>query len=227
MARPTQRSISTHTPLARRDSIRKDLKKYASNFYSHASCEARHPFCFPFMISSIFLLTRLLRGATRAEPGTGQRQCDFYSHASCEARHSSLLLALFAADFYSHASCEARPIGIVTSAPFCDFYSHASCEARLHRCSRAFSEPNFYSHASCEARLSASRVALTIAVFLLTRLLRGATYTQQLAHLRLSISTHTPLARRDCSKFRIKRTVTAFLLTRLLRGATSCSCLPL
>ena len=56
--------------------------------------------------------------------------------------------------------------------------------------------------------------------FLLTRLLRGATF--QGIHFRFSaqISTHVPLARRDRSCRRKCNEHRRFLLTRLLRGAT-------
>ena len=56
--------ISTHTPLARRD--RKDLKKYAGRVISTHTPLARRDLFFRLLVrpSRIFLLTRLLRGAT-------------------------------------------------------------------------------------------------------------------------------------------------------------------
>ena len=58
---------------------------------------------------------------------------------------------------------------------------------------------NFNSHASCEARQ----------------------YLHMLFIIRIKISTHTPLARRDASRICIGVIPYAFQLTRLLRGATS------
>ena len=100
------------------------------------------------------------------------------------------------------------------------FYSHASYEARRFQASHCCSLPGFYSHASCEARLS----------------------WDSNIFLRVCISTHTPLARRDkhrtvkvrlCPDFYSHASCEArlgtnssflylggFLLTRLLRGAT-------
>ena len=82
----TRYQISTHTPLARRDGYWVLYQQHRDNFYSHASCEARHqnlkdPLETPNFYShascearqlqtikkfcvNTFLLTRLLRGAT-------------------------------------------------------------------------------------------------------------------------------------------------------------------
>ena len=63
------------------------------DFYSHASCEARH---IEFVILyglGLFLLTRLLRGATFL-----------------------LVLDTYAGHFYSHASCEARLIFFIAAS---------------------------------------------------------------------------------------------------------------
>ena len=59
----------------------------AQNFYSHASCEARQRSVWSIRTIQLFLLTRLLRGATCDGKTAGQFQEHFYSHASCEARH--------------------------------------------------------------------------------------------------------------------------------------------
>ena len=58
---------------------------------------------------------------------------------------------------------------------------------------------DFYSHASCEAR---------------RKLISGTVAA-------ISISTHTPLARRDTQENCWAMWILSFLLTRLLRGATS------
>ena len=78
---------------------------------------------------------------------------------------------------------------------------------------------DFYSHASCEARLLEPFLGRIGGRFLLTRLLRGATNDRRYRFCQISISTHTPLARRD-SRCRASYFSWPFLLTRLLRGAT-------
>ena len=192
------------------------------DFYSHASCEAR-----------------------RAQfPIFGVPQY-FYSHASCEARriarqyydehkdistHTPLArrdvftpaTVTSPFDFYSHASCEARPATtIAAELGSFDFYSHASCEARPRYKLSIGAVTNFYSHASCEARLPPEFTPLiNRKEFLLTRLLRGATTYSITLSLSLTISTHTPLARRDITLVVNKPIINKFLLTRLLRGAT-------
>ena len=57
-----------------------------SNFYSHASCEARQALNSSTESGSQFLLTRLLRGATRSDSTSRCSWKDFYSHAPCGAR---------------------------------------------------------------------------------------------------------------------------------------------
>ena len=58
---------------------------------------------------------------------------------------------------------------------------------------------NFYSHASCEARRFSYKDGVYSESFLLTRLLRGATTYVFKEPMKEDISTHTPLARRDCN----------------------------
>ena len=67
--------ISTHTPLARRD-LQFWLRSIQHcDFYSHASCEARHDDAAPIPIPIQFLLTRLLRGATCHLPDICRNLC--------------------------------------------------------------------------------------------------------------------------------------------------------
>ena len=79
-----------------------------------------------------------------------------------------------------------------------NFYSHASREARPLCFGEMLAIGNFYSHASREARLR-NHIGLL---------------------LHLEISTHTPLARRDCISEISIIAFDEFLLTRLSRGAT-------
>ena len=111
--------ISTHTPLAGRDS----------------------PSFLLFFCKLKFLLTRPLRGATSNQPQQIKIKEDFYSHAPCGARlfyftywrniYAFLLTrplrgatlywcAVFStkSDFYSHAPCGARPVSTVICGKF-------------------------------------------------------------------------------------------------------------
>ena len=61
-----QASISTHTPLAGRDSNRPGRSPFCRHFYSHAPRGARPPFREEASTWELFLLTRPSRGATLA-----------------------------------------------------------------------------------------------------------------------------------------------------------------
>ena len=151
--KPCRTSISTHTPLARRDSFKTDWRYCDQYFYSHASCEAR-----PFHISHV------------------RCHVHFYSHASCEARLGGQSDAGLRTDFYSHAPCGARPLVIIRSLTFLRFlltrpmrgateYIDDDGVVRListhtPHAGRDISEivlmccvADFYSHAPCGARL--------------------------------------------------------------------------
>ena len=122
-------------------------------FYSHASCEAR---LFPWsgvFTSMRFLLTRLLRGATQPYQ-INDENCGISTHTPLARR-----------DYYKYHR---------TQNP-CHFYSHASCEARQAKKQQCQELKHFYSHASCEARHERILRNMFIIIFLLTRLLRGAT----------------------------------------------------
>ena len=56
--------ISTHAPHARRDNSMVEKMAAEINFYSRASCEARLAPEHIFIDAGVFLLTRLMRGAT-------------------------------------------------------------------------------------------------------------------------------------------------------------------
>ena len=100
--------ISTHTPLARRDACICFISGSLSNFYSHASCEARlerNPTTF---LIFLFLLTRLLRGATIRGENDEKPRVFLLTRLLRGATTVLPLLSWTSADFYSHASCEAR-----------------------------------------------------------------------------------------------------------------------
>ena len=102
--------ISTHTPLARRDLnlLFHDLINFLF-LLTRLLRGATTTFHVKFSTTIQFLLTRLLRGATAAGSTTSFETLYFYSHASCEARLILIDVKRVTINFYSHASCEARP----------------------------------------------------------------------------------------------------------------------
>ena len=194
-----RKSISTHTPHARRDVTDAQGFQTTSDFNSHASCEAWH------YDESI---TEWLQ--------------NFNSHASCEAWRKKINEAIaVSSNFNSHASCEAwlssfttdttsqkisthtpharrdhRNLNIPNVSRY--FNSHASCEAWREPCGKEqCPRQHFNSHASCEAWHSQSEKRETKFSFQLTRLMRGVT-----------------------KKISNTQNFKKFQLTRLMRGVT-------
>ena len=123
--------ISTHTPLARRDFTFSICYTGVVHFYSHASCEARRHDSYVTEPTNTFLLTRLLRGATKKLVRYIIRN-SISTHTPLARRDRPFFqIELSQSDFYSHASCEARHGVINQKSTLVNFYSHASCEARL------------------------------------------------------------------------------------------------
>ena len=145
------------------------------DFYSHASCEARHQF-----------------------PGCASADSDFYSHAPCGARQEPRNHQRSAIHFYSHAPCGARrkqsetgsghrkflltrPMRGATNPIFKDWAvydisTHTPHAGRDKISSRSITdEINFYSHAPCGARHRTPPLPQSTNEFLLTRPMRGAT----------------------------------------------------
>ena len=151
-------TISTHAPLARRDQQVFCNDHEVIHFYSRASCEARR-LDFPNGSKIIF---------------------NFYSRASCEARLSDPTVQRAQRNFYSRASCEARLKEYQDYINSYNISTHAPLARRdcvIFRTHRAVLY--FYSRASCEARRFSYHVVSFSFKFLLTRLLRGATYYGQ------------------------------------------------
>ena len=145
-----------------------------------------------------FLLTRLLRGATYF-----CKECSsaFYisTHAPLARRDNCFFkqVSVFV-NFYSHASCEARLSVKYRSHQQSAISTHTPLARRdVNGDETALSRVHFYSHASCEARRMFPCLLLELLLFLLTRLLRGATGFLNGLTENGKISTHTPLARRD------------------------------
>ena len=147
------KKISTHTPLARRDSADRVHDAHFGDFYSHASCEARSLVREYRQGTGRFLLTRLLRGATTKRKNV--LWCGRISTHTPLARRDFTSPVLFpvSAYFYSHASCEARHADAVDKMKVLFISTHTPL-VRRDFCSILYlSTPlHFYSHASCEAR---------------------------------------------------------------------------
>ena len=100
-------NISTHTPLARRDTVFQRRSEDWKYFYSHASREAWLFITTSYPCIILFLLTRLSRGVTIPWQWALKYSLNFYSHASREAWREYIDSCKEGMDFYSHASREA------------------------------------------------------------------------------------------------------------------------
>ena len=217
---PQGYKISTHAPHARRD-------------YAKTLCDVSHyvflltrlmrgaTFSIRLLLApySSFLLTRLMRGAT-ITPFCITKHCLISTHAPHARRDNWLQKnTMPSLHFYSRASCEARRQCRNGAILFDHFYSRASCEARHLIYGNDLVFINFYSRASCEARRKITVTPAQGTTFLLTRLMRGATLPEYQLKRNPPISTHAPHARRDVYIHAIAEPG-EFLLTRLMRGAT-------
>ena len=107
-------------------------------------------------------------------------------------------------NFYSRTSCEVRLNIPVSVGPSANFYSRTSCEVRQYkRHLPILLEYNFYSRTSCEVRpFDSISITHLLVIFLLTHLMRGATFKKEVKKWIIFISTHAPHARCDKSKLR-------------------------
>ena len=146
--------ISTHAPLASATGIIRRLNQFISNFYSHASCEARPKSGRLFRTPSEFLLPRLLRGATHGNTPPAKTRKFLLTRLLRGATNSFtakvfrtlflLTRLLRGATRYEHTYQQGLNISthaplarrdqetITTEGSVIDFYSRASYEARLH-----------------------------------------------------------------------------------------------
>ena len=191
------------------------------NFYSRASCEARHSkrgeTPFTLMISTH------APHARRGEMLRGQKAIcfNFYSRASCEARLSPAKTAAAAVGFLltrlmrgaappDMTTTQCRPIS--THAPHARRGYNGVTVARFTN--------DFYSRASCEARQSRQELARRMGIFLLTRLMRGAANAQgPKSHMLQFLLTR--LMRGAADDNMSFANLDRFLLTRPMRGAAN------
>ena len=193
----------------------------------------------------MFQLTRLLRGATTADSGSGRRHQRFNSRASCEARPRRGSRGRQARRVSTHAPLARRDcrLGVellrekkvsthaplarrdkIARARYCGnilVSTHAPLARRDFVLVRLLADRVcFNSRASCEARLFYRESKEGVFEFQLTRLLRGATNSFRVFLPSNQVSTHAPLARRDRFQTENMYGGQLFQLTRLLRGAT-------
>ena len=125
----------------------------------------------------------------------------FYSHAPRGARLSKTMLFCEKQNFYSHAPRGARLAADEANDALLDFYSHAPRGARRRRSHKNSSaHQDFYSHAPRGARPNAKLNKERNQTFLLTCPSRGATCHKFKMQKFMYISTHMPLAGRDCRR---------------------------
>ena len=166
--------ISTLTPLPRRN-----ISKHIRSIFSCIS--TRRP----------------SRDATRHGWQGDPEHLHFYSYSPAGAtstptvtsRSTEFLLTCLLRGATATAPSEISGINISTHTP------HAGRDPDNQMATTW--QPDFYSHASCEARLLGVETNITNWQFLLTRLLRGATFAILIAKMPNVISTHTPHAGRD------------------------------
>ena len=168
-------AISTHAPLARCNVI--PLEKYTK--------------------FTKFLLTHLLRGATKNKPLTYTTTVDFYSRTSCEVQQANGYYALFIPIISTHAPL-ARCNDITNQFdkfPKLFLLTHLLRGATSLTIEQVTKFLNFYSRTSCEVQRKETMTREQELLFLLTHLLRGATKFYKRHYLECYISTHVPLAR--------------------------------
>ena len=168
-------SISTHAPLAGRDTRPRRPHRRPQDFNPRAPCGARLLTAISDICISIFQPTRPLRGAT-ASDCVEERAFDISTHAPLAGRDRvrgrNALQALY---FNPRAPCGAR-----------------HCPDRL-RCIDRYFNPR----APCGARLCGTPRNQRQPAFQPTRPLRGATKNCTIPSWLNFISTHAPLAGRD------------------------------
>ena len=148
-------------------------------------------------IFSCISTRRPSRGATRHGWQGDPEHLHFYSYSPAGAtstptvtsRSTEFLLTRLLRGATATAPSEISGINISTHTP------HAGRDPDNQMATTW--QPDFYSHASCEARLLGVETNITNWQFLLTRLLRGATFAILIAKMPNVISTHTPHAGRD------------------------------
>ena len=168
-----------------------------------------------------FQLTRPLRGATVLNKCKFSPLC-ISTHTPLAGRdHLFSDWEVFARNFNSHAPCGARHVHFLTIL-FNEIFqlTRPLRGATAELLNISTDEVHFNSHAPCGARRTLGFRQSRTKVFQLTRPLRGATAENGIIETPVSISTHTPLAGRDCYFDTLFPQLPVFQLTRPLRGAT-------
>ena len=194
-----------------------------SNFYSHASCEARRETVLGDRHGSAFLLTRLLRGATVLVHVPLQKQIYFYSHASCEARLSAASATFPASRFLLTRLLRGATTTTEKAADTALFLLTRLLRGATKTKKQLQNSPKISTHTPLARRDAVGRRDHAANLrFLLTRLLRGATGSRGRCcrPLRFLLTRLLRGATKPHVHFPV---MLKFLLTRLLRGATTAS----
>ena len=175
-AAPLICSISTHAPLAGRDSKPSMVRDKDAYFNPRAPCGARQ-FLPAYPTSNVpFQPTRPLRGATARKSEKLRWHKYFNPRAPCGARHIRNFRTLDASrDFNPRAPCGARRIRPAAPSARRYFNPRAPCGARHLRNVPHERRRHFNPRAPCGARPSSAKFPLSHSEFQPTRPLRGAT----------------------------------------------------
>ena len=197
-------SISTHAPLAGRDRKSHSISYVPPVFQPTRPLRGATPKKERFKTFEIFQPTRPLRGATIAEVRTYGNVLHFNPRAPCGARHSRHRCFVITTSFQP-----TRPLRGATltdqGKQRCEnnFNPRAPCGARPNLFIKVHSLRNFNPRAPCGARPLPMISFLPFLTFQPTRPLRGATSRGFIHLVLIHISTHAPLAGRDCKSVQI------------------------
>ena len=171
---PVFRYFYSHAPCGARPRPRVPLS-FLLNFYSHAPCGARPERLFLHPATSIFLLTRPMRGATES--------CQYVAKYVVISTHTP------------HAGRDALRLLLRHCLRISTHTPHAGRDGWIQEDMNNIN--NFYSHAPCGARLLRLLKRLLMLRFLLTRPMRGATQSRFLAaSAALNFYSHAPCGAR-------------------------------
>ena len=218
-----KKHISTHTPLARRDSNFAPVFSAFIHFNSHASCEARQAVTNSVSSCTEFQLTRLLRGATSSSTLQISWNTSFqltrllrgatgviynYLRFCIPFQLTRLLRGATITSLIRKAGAKFQLTRLLRGATLCACYLRFQVEISTHT---PLARRDVTLHKNYD-------YLLTISTH--TPLARRDQAGTILSCYDTVISTHTPLARRDCRYFHFGNPSAIFQLTRLLRGAT-------
>ena len=189
-------TISTHTPLAGRDSLAEVENSEFVNFYSHAPRGARRQYL-AFSFTHKISTHTPLAGRDRIAGILFGWKTDFYSHAPRGARRQSHGHGSGISDFYSHAPRGARRANRKNGLRGNQFLLTRPSRGATSLRGRRSGRRKFLLTRPSRGATLINVLDPAKVKFLLTRPSRGATSNRRQRRRDHLISTHTPLAGRD------------------------------